>query len=147
LAGSGSLEGGLRERARALGVAGNVRFLGSLPHLLRFYPLLDFLVLPSLWEGMPLCLLEAMSLDLPIIATRVGGVGDALEDGRTARLIPPGDPQALAAAVNGFLDDPASARALAHEARKDFDSRHDAEIMVRRYLELYAAPRSGGKRA
>ena len=138
LAGSGSLDGELREKARALGVAGNVRFLGSQPQLLRFYPLLDFLVLPSLWEGLPLCLLEAMSLDLPIIATRVGGVGDALEDGRSARLIPPGDAQALAGAVNGFLDDPAAARALARAARRDFDARHDAGIMVERYLELYA---------
>lgn len=137
LAGTGSLEGELKEKARSLGVAANVRFLGSQPQLLRFYPMLDFLVLPSLWEGLPLCLLEAMSLGLPIIATRVGGVGDALEDGRTARLVPPGDPQALARAVIGFLDDPERAGALARAARADFDARHDAGIMVERYLGLY----------
>lgn len=137
LAGSGSLEGELKEKARALGVDGNVRFLGSYPQLLRFYPLLDFLVLPSLWEGLPLCILEAMSLGLPIIATNVGGVGDALEDGRTARLVPPGDAAALARAVTGFLDDPDAARALGRAGRAAFDARHDASVMVRAYLELY----------
>jgi glycosyltransferase involved in cell wall biosynthesis len=137
LAGSGSLEGELKEKARALGVAEHVRFLGSQPQLLRFYPLLDFLVLPSLWEGLPLCILEAMSLGLPIIATKVGGVGDALEDGRTARLVPPGDPAALARAVIGFLDDPEAARGLGRAGRRDFEERHDASVMVRAYLGLY----------
>jgi glycosyltransferase involved in cell wall biosynthesis len=141
LAGSGSLEAELKAKARALGVAENVRFLGAYPQLLRFYPLLDFLVLPSLWEGLPLCILEAMSLGLPIIATRVGGVGDALEDGRTARLLPPGDPAALARAVNAFLDDPEEARALGRAGREVFDARHDAAAMVRAYLELYGGGR------
>lgn len=142
LAGSGSLEGELREKARALGVADHVRFLGSYPQLLRFYPLLDFLVLPSLWEGLPLCILEAMSLGLPIIATAVGGVGDALQDGRTARLVPAADADALARAVIGFLDAPEAARELGRAARRAFEERHDAAVMVRGYLELY-----GGMRA
>jgi len=137
LAGSGSLEGELREKARALGVAEHVRFLGPYPQLLRFYPLLDFLVLPSLWEGLPLCILEAMSLGLPIIATKVGGVGDALEDGKTARLVPPADPAALARAVIGFLDDPASARELGSAGRRAFAERHDVALMVRAYLDIY----------
>jgi glycosyltransferase involved in cell wall biosynthesis len=141
LAGSGSLEDELKEKARALGVAEHVRFLGSYPQLLRFYPLLDFLVLPSLWEGLPLCILEAMSLALPIIATKVGGVGDALEDGKTARLVPPGDPAALAQAVNGFLDDPEGARALGRAGRRVFEERHDASVMVRAYLDLYGEGR------
>jgi len=137
LAGSGSLEGDLKEKARALGVADHVRFLGSYPQLLRFYPMLDFLVLPSLWEGLPLCILEAMSLGLPIIATQVGGVGDALQDGRTARLAPAADAPALARAVIGFLDEPETARQFGRAARRAFDERHDAAIMVRAYLDLY----------
>lgn len=141
LAGSGSLEAELKEKARALGVAGNVRFLGAYPQLLRFYPLLDFLVLPSLWEGLPLCILEAMSLGLPIIATKVGGVGDALEDGKTARLVPPGDPAALARAIGGFLEDPEGARAFGEAGRRAFEERHDAAVMVRAYLELYGGAR------
>lgn len=137
VAGTGSLEKDLKERAQALGVAGNVRFLGAFPQLTTFYPLIDFFVLPSLWEGLPLCLLEAMSLGLPIVATRVGGVGDLLEDGRTARLVPPQDPAALAAAINGFLDDPGAMDAMGREARRVFDARYDSAVMVRHYLDLY----------
>jgi glycosyltransferase involved in cell wall biosynthesis len=83
-----------------------------------------------------------MSLGLPIVATRVGGVGDALEDGRTARLVPPGDPAALARAVNGVLDDPEGARALGRAGREAFDARHDAAVMVRAYLDLYGGKQS-----
>jgi glycosyltransferase involved in cell wall biosynthesis len=137
VAGSGSLDRDLRDRARDLGLADHVRFLGPYPQLTRFYPLIDIFVLPSLWEGLPLCLLEAMSLGLPILATRVGGVGDILEDGRTARLVPPKDPAALAAAALAILDDGAAAEAMGAEARRAFEARFDAGAMVDGYLEIY----------
>ena len=137
VAGAGSLDRDLRERAHALGIAGNVRFLGAYPQLTRFYPLIDVFVLPSLWEGLPLCLLEAMSLGLPILATRVGGVGALLENGRTARLAPPKDPGALAAAAIAILDDRAAAEAMGREARLAFDARFDAGVMVEGYLDVY----------
>jgi glycosyltransferase involved in cell wall biosynthesis len=139
VAGTGSLEADLKERARALGVAGNVRFLGAYPQLTAFYPLLDAFVLPSLWEGLPLCLLEAMSLGLPILATCVGGVGDLLEDGITARLVPAMDADALAAAALALLEDEPGAAALGRAARRAFDARFDSGVMVRRYLEVYRA--------
>lgn len=137
IAGTGSLEKDLKERARALGVADQVRFLGAYPQLTAFYPLIDCFVLPSLWEGLPLCLLEAMCLGLPIVATRVGGVGDLLEDGRTARLAPPMDAGALAGAVIACLDNPGAAEAMGREARSVFDARYDGAFMVDGYLELY----------
>jgi glycosyltransferase involved in cell wall biosynthesis len=118
-------------------VAGQVRFLGPYPQLTRFYPLIDLFVLPSLWEGLPLCLLEAMSLGLPILATCVGGVGDLLTDGRTARLVPPADPAALASAAIAMLDDPEGTAALGREARRAFDARFDSGVMVDAYLETY----------
>lgn len=147
VAGTGALESDLRERSRALGVADNVRFLGAYPELTPFYPLIDCFVLPSLWEGLPLCLLEAMSLGLPIIATRVGGVGDLLEDGRTARLVPPMDPAALSRAVIACLDDARAAEAMGREARRAFDARYDSAGMVDRYLDLYRRDREGGSAA
>ncbi len=137
VAGAGSLEGPLRDRAAALGLGRNVRFLGGMPQLTAFYPLLDAYVLPSLWEGLPLCLLEAMSLSLPIVATAVGGVPALLADGRSARLVPPADPAALAEAVSAVLGDPAAAEAMGREARRDFDERYDSMVMVRAYLGLY----------
>lgn len=137
VAGSGSLEQDLKARAKALGVAGSVRFLGAYPQLAAFYPMLDFFVLPSLWEGLPLCLLEAMSLDLPIVASRVGGIGALLENGRSAWLVEPADPAGLARAVSGTLADLAQARERAREARRIFDARYDVASMVGGYLDLY----------
>lgn len=137
VAGTGSLETDLRARSLELGLGDHVRFLGGYPQLTAFYPLLDVFVLPSLWEGLPLCLLEAMSLSLPIVATAVGGVPGLLADGRSARLVPPADPAALAAAVNALLDDFPAAEALGREARRTFDERYDSSVMVRAYLDLY----------
>lgn len=137
IAGTGSLETELRARALDLGLGDHVRFLGSYPQLTGFYPLLDAFVLPSLWEGLPLCLLEAMSLSLPVIATKVGGVPDLLEDGRNALLVPPADPAALASALTALLDDFPRAQEMGRDARRVFDARYDSAVMVRSYLDLY----------
>lgn len=137
VAGTGSLETDLRARALELGIGGHVRFLGAYPQLTAFYPLLDAFVLPSVWEGLPLCLLEAMSLSLPLVATRVGGIPDLLEDGKSALLVPPADPAALAAALLALLDDFPRAQEMGREGRRIFDARYDSSVMVRGYLDLY----------
>lgn len=137
IAGAGSLETDLRVRALELGLGEHVRFLGAYAQLTAFYPLLDAYVLPSLWEGLPLCLLEAMSLGLPIVATAVGGVPDLLEDGRSAYLVPPADPAALAGAIGALLDDFGAAEARGLAARRRFEERYDSAVMVRAYLDLY----------
>ncbi len=139
IAGAGSQAEALQAQAESLGIAGNVRFLGAFPQLTSFYPLIDLFVLPSLWEGLPLCLLEAMCLGLPIVATQVGGVGDLIKDGETGLLVPAESPKALAAAVTELLDQPERAEALGREARKVFDARHDSGVMVGHYLDLYQA--------
>jgi glycosyltransferase involved in cell wall biosynthesis len=145
IAGGGSLEGALKARVRSLGIEDNVRFLGSFANLESFYPLIDFFVLPSLWEGLPLCLLEAMSLGLPIVATAVGGVGELLGNGRPARLVPPGDPGALARSVVAVLDDFHAAHFMGREARRLFDARYDVSVMVRGYLDLYESALGGAR--
>lgn len=139
IAGTGSQAEALKAQAEALGVSDHVRFLGAYPQLTAFYPLIDIFVLPSLWEGLPLCLLEAMCLGLPIVATKVGGVGDLIEDGQNGRLVPSGDPGALAAAIVSALDKPEEAEAMGRAARQVFDARYDSAIMVDRYLDLYHA--------
>ena len=137
VAGTGSLETELRAKALELGISDNVRFLGSYPQLTSFYPLLDAFVLPSLWEGLPLCLLEAMSLALPVVATAVGGVPDLLEDGTNARLVPPADAAALASALTAMLDDFPKAQRMGEDARRAFEARYDSSVMVKNYLDLY----------
>lgn len=96
------------------------------------------LVLPSHFEGLPICVLEAMAAGVPIVATRVGGVPFALDDGHCGVLVPVGDPAALASAVNGLLADEDQRRALAvaaHRRARDFFS---VEAVVSQLEQLWA---------
>jgi len=118
LVGSGVCEAALREQAERLGIRERVRFDGHVrfgPALFARYASATLLVVPSHTEGVPKTAYEAMAFGLPVVATAVGGlpgvVGPAQERGR---LVPPGDPRALARAVNELLADPAAlARARA----------------------------------
>lgn len=102
LAGDGSLRGALEQRAQQLGIGGKVRFLGTLDEVGPLLTAADAVVLPSLWEGLPLILLEAMVRGRPVIATSVGGVPEAVDDGVHGVLVPAGDAVALADALEHF---------------------------------------------
>ncbi len=99
----------------------------------------DLLVLPSLREGLPLALLEAMAVGLPIVASAVGGVPDALDGGRAGVLVPPGDAAALAAALARLLDDPGRAATLGAAARDRVLERYGAAAQAERLLAVYRA--------
>lgn len=112
LAGDGTLRTSLERRVADLGLADHVHFLG---HLEEVGPLLlaaDAVILPSRWEGLPLILLEALARARPVVASAVGGVPDVVEDDVTGRLVPPGDPTALADALEGFHGRPDAALRL-----------------------------------
>ncbi|OGB95522.1 MAG: hypothetical protein A2Z31_05025 [candidate division NC10 bacterium RBG_16_65_8] len=100
----------LEDYARALGLERSVRFLGSRPDIPELLSLLDVAVLPSLEEGFPNAILEAMAAGRPVVATRVGGGPEAVVHTQTGLLVPARDPSALADAVNCLLGD-ASRRA------------------------------------
>jgi len=102
LAGTGSLGPALERRAAELGLAGHVHFAGQVDPIGPLLRAADAVVLPSLWEGMPLTLLEAMVRGRGVIASEVGGVAEVMLDGVHGRLVPPGDATALAAALAGF---------------------------------------------
>ncbi len=113
LAGEGPLAGRLEAQAQAAGL--DVRFLGQRSDVPALLAAADVVVLPSRWEGQPLILAEAMRAGRPVIATRVGGVSDMTgADG--ALLVPPDDPQALAAAINQVLSDDQLAERLGKQA-------------------------------
>ena len=99
VAGDGSRRGWLEQRALSLGLSPRVQFVGQLDDVGALLAAADGVILPSRWEGLPLVLLEAMARGRPIVATAVGGVADALEDGVTGTLVPPNDVGALAAAL------------------------------------------------
>lgn len=99
---------------------------------------LDLVVMPSLWESLPLGLLEAMRCGRPVLAAAVGGVPEALEDGRTGALVPPGEPERLADALGRLLADRGRLERLGRAARQEADRRFDVETMIARTADLYA---------
>jgi len=98
-AGAGTLRAELETQSAALGLEGQMRFLGQLDEVGPLLAAADVVVLPSLWEGLPLVLLEAMARGRPVVATAVGGVAEVVTDAVEGRLVPPGDARALADAL------------------------------------------------
>lgn len=133
LAGDGPLHAATLARAGELGIEGHVRLLGPRNDLERFYPMLDCFVLPSLYEGLPLALLEAMAVALPIVSTAVGQVPGVLT-GLPAALVPPGDPRALGEAMRGAL---VAGRTRRPELRQRVIERYSVARMARDYAALY----------
>jgi glycosyltransferase involved in cell wall biosynthesis len=114
-------EGPERERLGSeivkLGVEEYVTFVGFQRDVRRFLSALDLLVMPSLSEGWPSALLEGMAMQRAVVASRVGGMAQLLEDERTALLVPPADSQALAHACTRALSDPALCARLGNAAQ------------------------------
>ena len=92
---------------------------------------------PSLWEGLPLALLKAMGAGLPVVATRVSGSREAIDDGVNGRLVAPGDPEALARAILELYRQPEARRRLGDAARGTVAARYSLEAMLHRLEELY----------
>lgn len=125
IAGDGEHRKALERRAAELGLGPAVLFLGRCDAS-RVRGLLSgaaALVVPSTYEGMPLVVLEAMEAGLPVVASRVSGIPEVVEDGRTGWLVPPEDPEALAAALAEALESPGEARRRGGEGRRRVDER------------------------
>ena len=136
--GDGVLRPEMEARARELGIADRVTFTGwrrDLPHI---YPDLDVLVVSSKNEGTPVSAIEAMASACPVVATRVGGLPDLIEDGETGHLVPPEDAPALAAAILRVLGEPEAARRMAEVARERVGRRFRAERLIGDMERLYA---------
>jgi len=137
LAGDGSLEAHLKKEAAALGVQNNFIFLGHSPNsgaLLRFC---DIFILPSLWEGLPLSVLEAFSMGKPVIATGIEGTKDLVQHNETGLLAPPRDPAALAEMIKILMDRPELRQSIAAAGYRLWENRYSLQIMASRYQKLY----------
>lgn len=113
-----------------------VNFLGARHDVARLLAGFDAFALSSRTEGLPLALLEAMAVGLPIVATAVGGVPDVVRDGWSARLVPSGDEAALRQALDQLRRDPSAAAEMGRCARQE-SQRYSAATMTSRYLDLY----------
>lgn len=149
LAGDGQDRPALEETVRILRLGPFVRFLGTLADPWPLFAAADIFVLPSLWEGMPNALLEAMAAGLPAVATAVGAVPEMVVDGREALVVPPGDAGALARALAELAAArPARRREMGALARQRVETAYRIEATVaqteRLYDELLASPGRAG---
>ena len=125
--------------ARHLGIEDRVVFVGPLdrPSLLREYAAADVFVLPSLFDSFPIALLEAMAAGLPVVATRVGGVSEVVEDGQTGILVEPRDAAALAQAIDALATGDAGRRGMGRAGRER-SLQFDWDTIIPRIKRVYA---------
>ncbi len=138
VAGRGELEAPLRARARELQVDDRFHLLGLRSDIANVLAGADVFVLPSLAEGVPLALLEAMLAGRPVVATSVGEVPIVLDGGRAGLLVHSEDAPALATALSSLLSDPALARRVSAAALQRATERYTLDAMMEGYLGLYA---------
>lgn len=137
LIGDGELRADLAAQATALGVRDHVHFLGNRDDVPTLLAAADLFVLPSLWEGLSMALLEAMATGLPIVASAVSGTVQAITPEVEGLLVPPGDVPALQAALAALLAEPERAQQLGAAAQRRAIREFSAQRQALRYLELY----------
>ena len=137
IVGTGPCESELRALASDRGVAERVHFLGFRRNVYDFVAHCDALVMPSLHEGLPYTLLEGMALAAPIIASRVGGLAEVLQDQFTALLVPPSDIQSLASAILRLHDSLALRLRLGAEAQRVQQAKYSLKGMTESYVRIY----------
>jgi len=137
ISGRGALAESLMARAREYELQHRVHLLGLRSDISAVLAAADIFALPSLSEGMPLALLEAMFARCPIVASDVGDVSVALDNGHVGVLVPPADPLSLAEAIDRLLVNPAEAHSLGERAMRRACSEYDLSRMVDRYVDVY----------
>ena len=137
IAGRGGLEDALRSKAQEAGLLNRLHLLGLRSDIPAILAAADIFALPSLSEGLPLALIEAMFAACPIVASNVGEVGIVLEGGRVGMLVEPGNASTLAAALDALLSDPIRAKALGERAARHARNHYSLARMVGRYASLY----------
>lgn len=147
IAGEGPQRAELEALAAELGIADRVRFLGHRTDVPALLASCDVFVLPSLYEGSSLAVLEAMAARRPVLSSAIGGTDELIDDGVDGLLVPPGDAEALAAAMRRLLDDPELRGQLAAQARAKVEERFSPTAMANgveaTYEELLGDERTG----
>jgi glycosyltransferase involved in cell wall biosynthesis len=137
IAGDGALRATLEAQAVALGITDHVCFTGFRHDILALMQSFEIFVFSSYFEGLGTAILDAMALGKPVVATRAGGIPEAVQDGITGLLVPPRDPQALADAVRYLLCHPEHVQAFGRAGRQRVQHAFTVEQMVCRTLKVY----------
>jgi glycosyltransferase involved in cell wall biosynthesis len=139
--GEGEEAGRLGDLCRERSLGDRVRFLGLQKDVAPFMQAADCFVCPSLWaEAAGLVNLEAQACGLPVVASRIGGIPEYVDDGRTGLLFPPGDDRQLAAAVRRLCEEPGLCTAMGRDGRAMVFERFSAERRIDAYIDLYRTP-------
>lgn len=137
IAGEGELEDALQDESRELGITDNTYFVGPRLDMDELLKLFDLYVLPSLWEGLPMVLLETMAAGCPVVATNVGGNYMAITHGENGSLINPRSSKLLAEEVVKLLNNKELRNSYISNGYKTFESKFSSKIMMEQYQKLY----------
>ena len=137
IVGQGREEAPLRALAQRLGIGDRVTFAGFQREVWPYLAIMEVFVLPSLKEGLSLSALEAMALGKPVVASRVGGTPEVVEDGETGMLVPPSDASALAEALASLVRSPEAMERMGRAGRQRVAERFGAERMASEIEEVY----------
>ena len=137
IVGEGPYRTRLEQLVAELGITSRFRFAGHRPDMACVYRCMDVMVLPSLREATPMCILEAMAAGVPVIASAVGGIPDVISDGVNGRLVRPGSQEELENAVITMLSKPDHARSLAANGFATIRAKFSARNMATRYAAIY----------
>jgi glycosyltransferase involved in cell wall biosynthesis len=135
--GDGPDRSAFETEAQQLGVAGSIVFTGARFDMPGVYRSFDLFLLPSLNEGMPMSLLEAMAAGVPVIATAVGGIPEVVAEGRTGLLVKPADAASLGTAIMRLLSDSELRQRLGREGQRVVRATYSAERMAQEYIAVY----------
>lgn len=137
IVGEGPAEEALRSLGEQLGIASRVVFSGMRRDIPRLLSLIDIFVLPSLYEGFGIAILEAMAAGKPVVATTVGGIPEFVVPGESGLLVQPGDSVALAAAIRQLLAQPERAKVMGRRGQEHVRKHYSIESVVRQHEQLY----------
>jgi N-acetyl-alpha-D-glucosaminyl L-malate synthase BshA len=137
MVGDGPEKAGAEQRARELGVQRDVLFLGNQDAMEELLPLADVFLLPSFSESFGLVALEAMSAEVPVVASNIGGLPEVVEHGETGYLHDPGSTNGFVSSVLRLLKDERLRRAMGRRARKVARQRFDVDDVVDQYVQVY----------
>ena len=137
MCGDGPAREGAERLAREHGLTGDVLFVGQVPNIADYLSVADLLLLPSETESFGLAALEAMACEVPVIATRVGGLTDLVRDGETGYLVGVGDVGAMAERSIDILADEAKRGRMGAQGREWAVKEYNTERVIPQYVELY----------
>jgi glycosyltransferase involved in cell wall biosynthesis len=142
IVGDGRLRDRLMKLADQLEISNRVSFLGARADIHEFLSAIDVFIMPSLWEGQPIALLEALAIGKPCIASAVDGIPEIIVNGTNGYLVSPKDVEELATAMNSMIEDPGSLWKFSNRKMSGLDSKFLAENMAREVADIYLAERN-----